>query len=135
MRSADADGSARMPIFRRQLLQNAAAVFAMPALAEMLSAQDDAASPPQLTPRIKRVIFLFMYGGPSSIDTFDYKPQLKRDHGKPLADGKSTGFLQAHNRGVEPDAFVKVADNDSQVHRRIRKCLFDIVLSAAKDDN
>ncbi|MEO8663215.1 MAG: DUF1501 domain-containing protein, partial [Bryobacteraceae bacterium] len=32
----------------------------------------------------KRVIFLFMHGGPSQVDTFDYKPLLKRDHGKPL---------------------------------------------------
>jgi hypothetical protein len=30
------------------------------------------------------VIFLFMHGGPSQVDTFDYKPLLKRDHGKPL---------------------------------------------------
>ena len=73
-----------MEMFGRQFLQNAAAEFAMPALTGILSAQDDAASLPQLTPGIKRVIFLFMYGGPSSIDTLDYKPQLKRDHDKPL---------------------------------------------------
>jgi hypothetical protein len=30
------------------------------------------------------VIFLFMHGGPSQVDTFDYKPLLQRDHGKPL---------------------------------------------------
>lgn len=35
-------------------------------------------------PRVKRVIFLFMHGGPSHVDTFDYKPLLKRDDGKPL---------------------------------------------------
>lgn len=34
--------------------------------------------------RAKRVIFLFMHGGPSQVDTFDYKPLLKRDGGKPL---------------------------------------------------
>lgn len=34
--------------------------------------------------RAKRVIFLFMKGGPSSIDTFDEKPRLARDDGKPL---------------------------------------------------
>lgn len=32
----------------------------------------------------KRVIFLFMHGGPSHVDTFDYKPLLARDDGKPL---------------------------------------------------
>ena len=39
---------------------------------------------PHFTPRAKRVIFLFMHGGPSQVDTFDYKPLLQRDHGKPL---------------------------------------------------
>ena len=34
---------------------------------------------PMFAPRAKRVIFLFMHGGPSSIDTFDPKPRL--DHG------------------------------------------------------
>lgn len=35
-------------------------------------------------PRAKRVIFLFMHGGPSQVDTFDYKPLLQRDDGKRL---------------------------------------------------
>ncbi|MFN9297000.1 MAG: DUF1501 domain-containing protein, partial [Acidobacteriota bacterium] len=39
---------------------------------------------PHFPARAKRVIFLFMHGGPSQVDTFDYKPLLKRDHGKPL---------------------------------------------------
>ncbi len=30
------------------------------------------------------MIFLFMHGGPSQVDTFDYKPLLPRDDGKPL---------------------------------------------------
>ena len=34
--------------------------------------------------RAKRVIFLFMHGGPSHVDTFDYKPRLAKDDGKPL---------------------------------------------------
>ena len=40
--------------------------------------------PPHFAPKAKRVIFLFMQGGPSSIDTFDPKPRLTRDDGKPL---------------------------------------------------
>ena len=39
---------------------------------------------PNFAPRAKRVIFLFMHGGPSSVDTFDPKERLTRDHGKPL---------------------------------------------------
>lgn len=37
---------------------------------------------PHFLPRAKRVIFLFMQGGPSHVDTFDYKPRLKQDDGK-----------------------------------------------------
>ncbi len=39
---------------------------------------------PHFAPRAKRVIFLFMHGGPSQVDTFDYKPLLQQDDGKPL---------------------------------------------------
>ena len=35
-------------------------------------------------PRAKRVIFLFMHGGASHVDTFDPKPRLQADHGKPM---------------------------------------------------
>ena len=39
---------------------------------------------PHFAPRAKRVVFLFMHGGPSAMDTFDPKPRLDRDDGKPL---------------------------------------------------
>ena len=39
---------------------------------------------PQFRPRAKSVIFLFMVGGPSPVDTFDYKPELQRLNGKPV---------------------------------------------------
>ncbi|HAC92305.1 MAG TPA: DUF1501 domain-containing protein [Planctomycetaceae bacterium] len=42
-----------------------------------------AAKAPHLPARAKRIIFLFMKGGPSHVDTFDPKPILDRDHGKP----------------------------------------------------
>ena len=41
-----------------------------------------AAKPPHFAPKAKSVIFLFMYGGPSHIDTFDYKPNMKGMDGK-----------------------------------------------------
>lgn len=43
-----------------------------------------AARPPHFSPRAKRIIFLFMHGGVSQVDSFDHKPLLHRDHGKPL---------------------------------------------------
>ncbi len=47
------------------------------------SANPLAARPPHFPARAKRVIFLFMPGGPSQVDTFDPKPRLTQDHGKP----------------------------------------------------
>src|SRR5207248_8287826 len=43
-----------------------------------------AVRPPMFTPRAKRVIFLFMSGGPSHVDLFDPKPKLAEYAGKPL---------------------------------------------------
>jgi hypothetical protein len=42
---------------------------------------------PHFEPRAKRVIFLFMNGGPSHVDTFDYKPALKEKEGQPGSRG------------------------------------------------
>jgi hypothetical protein len=43
-----------------------------------------AVRPPHFPAKVKRLIFLFMSGGPSHVDTFDPKPRLTRDTGKPL---------------------------------------------------
>ena len=45
---------------------------------------------PHFRPRARRIIFLFMWGGPSHVDLFDPKPQLNAEDGKELA-GKSVG--------------------------------------------
>ncbi|MFN7937026.1 MAG: DUF1501 domain-containing protein [Bryobacteraceae bacterium] len=73
---------------RRELLQLASTGFGSLALAGLLDAESRAnplaVKQPHFPAKAKRVIFLFMHGGPSQVDTFDYKPLLKRDHGKPL---------------------------------------------------
>jgi hypothetical protein len=56
--------------------------------------------------RAKRIIFLFMHGGPSQVDTFDYKPLLERDHGQPLPFDKPRVFSsQTGNLLKSPWAF------------------------------
>src|SRR5882672_7506851 len=40
--------------------------------------------PPHFAPRAKRVVWLFMDGGPSHIDLFDHKPALEKYAGEPL---------------------------------------------------
>ena len=42
---------------------------------------------PHLAAKAKRVIYLFMNGGPTHVDLFDWKPKLQELHGKPLPDG------------------------------------------------
>lgn len=70
-------------ISRRQALKATAVGFGNLAALSMLSSRASMPSP-HIAPRAKRVLFLFMHGGPSHLDTFDYKPLLERDHGKPL---------------------------------------------------
>jgi len=41
--------------------------------------------PPPLRARAKQVLFLYMDGGPSQVDTFDWKPRLAKEHGQPIA--------------------------------------------------
>ena len=56
-----------------------------------------AAKPPHFTPRAKRVIFLFMWGGPSHVDLFDPKPRLASEAGKQLT-GKDVGLPEAEKQ-------------------------------------
>ena len=78
------------PLSRRDLLKTASCGFGYLALAglcaEAVAAEsENPLSPkaPHFQPRAKRVIFLFMQGGPSHVDTFDYKPKLAEDDGQP----------------------------------------------------
>jgi hypothetical protein len=73
---------------RRNMLKTASCGFGYLAFAslaaEVAAAYENPMAPkaPHFAPRAKRVIFLFLRGGPSQMDTFDYKPQLQKDHGK-----------------------------------------------------
>src|SRR4051794_32009381 len=82
-----------MPLSRRQTLKSFASGFGTLALANLFAAESHAANSsftiqnsalPHFPAKAKRVIFLFMSGGPSHVDLFDPKPLLTRDHGKPL---------------------------------------------------
>lgn len=91
------NGGWRLPMSRRQMLRRFASGFGMVGLAGLLAedvvssvlAADGAPAnpllvkPPQFPAKAKRIIFLFMSGGPSHVDTFDPKPRLAKDNGKP----------------------------------------------------
>src|SRR5262245_26182862 len=63
--------------------------------------QADPLSPhaPHFEPRVKRVIWLFMHGGPSHVDLFDPKPDLEKYAGKPLPD--SFGMVMTRRKVAE----------------------------------
>ena len=72
---------------RRQFLRHTACGFGGLALGGLLQRADANPLAPRLTPiapRAKRVIFIWMQGGPSQVDTFDPKPRLDRDNGKKI---------------------------------------------------
>src|SRR5436190_9472630 len=79
---------------RRQFFGRAASGIGIAALASLLERDGlraDEMTPrpgllrvPHHAPKAKRVIYLFMSGGPSHIDLIDYKPQLRRHHGQQL---------------------------------------------------
>ena len=75
----------RIPWSRRELLQRAACGFGGLALADLMqSSTSRLVAAPQLVPRAKRVIFLFMAGGPSQQDLFDPKAFITERHGQPI---------------------------------------------------
>src|SRR6201996_4436629 len=90
-----------LPMFsRRTLLKSTASGFGYLAFAALATkkapraaASDAADNPlapkkPHFPARAKRVIFLCMDGGPSHVDTFDYKPRLSANDGKEIVIGK-----------------------------------------------
>lgn len=77
---------------RRCMLKTTAVGFGQLALSALLASEIRAsdsvtlnpltAKQPHFSARAKRIVFLYMKGGPSQVDTFDPKPLLDRDHGK-----------------------------------------------------
>ncbi|MBI3119615.1 MAG: DUF1501 domain-containing protein [Candidatus Hydrogenedentes bacterium] len=86
-------GRGQTALTRREFLQRSGAGFGWLGLAGLLQQQQllaegavssFAARAPHFAPRAKSVIFLFMYGGPSGFDLFDYKPELNKHDGQKL---------------------------------------------------
>jgi hypothetical protein len=85
--------SAQSALSRRHVLKSAGAGFGYLALAGLLGENASGAAetgapkplapkPPVLKTKAKRIIFLFMEGAISQVDTFEFKPQLQKDDGK-----------------------------------------------------
>jgi len=90
---------------RRAALQQAGCGFGSLALAGLCADSVQAANPsaakePHLRPRAKRIIFLFMQGGPSHIDTYDYKPTLYKNDGKKMPFDDARTIANKGKRGT-----------------------------------
>ncbi len=124
-----------MTLSRRQLLLHTGAGFGSLALGALLAEEPRAAPPaagplapkaPHFKARAKRVIFLFMPGGPSQVDTFDPKPELAKRNGKPspkLYLGKQRNLL------ASPWKFQKYGDSGlevSELFPNVASCIDDI---------
>ncbi|MEZ6066839.1 MAG: DUF1501 domain-containing protein [Planctomycetaceae bacterium] len=102
-----------MTLNRRQMLQSVGCGFGSLAFSGLLAAESvqgaglptataEFTRQPMLVPRAKRVIFIFMQGGPSQVDTFDYKPSLAKYDGQQLPFRNSRKLANTGQSGNEP---------------------------------
>ncbi len=130
-------------ITRRRMLRDSAVGFGNIALMSMLqneASASSAANPgnplaariPHIAPRAKRVVFLFMKGGPSHVDTFDPKPLLTRDHGKkPPFDLPRVTFAKQGNLLKSPWEFKQHGQSGlpvSSLFPNVAKCVDDLCI-------
>ena len=132
--------SDRRPVSRRALLRRSALGFGALGLYSLLdeaallatpSGGPEAGGKPHFEPRAKRIIFLFMHGGVSHVDTFDPKPRLDADHGKPLPVKRSLTFNAAAAGGLmrSPWAFSRRGESGipvSELFPEVAGCADDL---------
>ena len=110
---------------RRRFLQDAGLGFGSLALANMLH-RDSAANPasdplalkqPHFPAKVKSIIWLFMTGAPSQVDTWDYKPELQKRDGETLAGADpKTGFFTTSGKCLKsPFAWKQHGESGSWV--------------------
>jgi hypothetical protein len=100
---------------RRSFLKRSACGIGSVALASLLSAEKSRAAafnsgalagfvnPRHIAPKAKHVIYLYMAGGPSHLETLDYKPKLLEMSGKPMPDSFTRGqpIAQLQNQALK----------------------------------
>jgi hypothetical protein len=124
---------------RREMLMTMANGFGMTALAHVVTASSPASSAlapkaPHFAPKAKHVIFLFLNGGPSHVDTFDPKPMLEKYHGKPMPGSVQVisggGIkLQVGNLMKSPFTFKKYGQSGievSELFSKVGECIDDV---------
>jgi uncharacterized protein (DUF1501 family) len=95
-----------------------------------------AARPPHFPARAKHVIFLFMQGGPSHIDTFDPKPLLNKLHGQPLPPSAVEGLQLQFTKNTaailgSPQTFRKCGESGLEIadtYPHLQTCADDLAI-------
>jgi hypothetical protein len=122
-----------MAITRRDALLTMGSGFGMTAFAGMLGATT-AAKGPHFPAKAKRVIFLFLNGGPSHVDTFDPKPALDKYDGKPVPESVSPiaaagHIVQVGNLMKSPFTFKRYGQSGtpvSELFAKVGECIDDV---------
>jgi hypothetical protein len=129
------------PITRRDALRTMGCGFGYLSLASMVgqslaraaSATPTERAPWMITdkPKAKNVIFLFMNGGMSQIDSFDYKPALEKYHGQPMPGGDLAHERKTGNIMKSPFAFKKYGQSGievSEIFPHLGECVDDMCI-------
>jgi hypothetical protein len=141
------------PLSRRQMLARCASGFGAVALLALMgeraygsvvtssgtSAGPFAPRPSQYRARARNVIFLYMDGGPSQVDTFDPKPRLTKEHGRPFAmKMEPTQFNNNGNTLGSPWAFKPGGRSGlpvSDLFPHVRECADDLAVVRSMTSN
>ncbi|MGH9666889.1 MAG: DUF1501 domain-containing protein, partial [Bryobacteraceae bacterium] len=104
---------------RREVLSSIGSGFGMLGLAGALRAEMPRAplapKPPMFPAKAKHVIFLFLNGGPSHVDTFDPKPMLTKYNGKPIPGGNLKTERKTGNLLASPFEFHKYGKSGIEI--------------------
>lgn len=134
----------KVPLSRREMLQRCANGFGAVALAALLADEAEAAAKAgaainplapkkgHYAPKAKSVIFLFMDGGPSQVDTWDPKERLVKEHGQPIKiKVPATQFDNVGNVLKSPWEFKKYGQSGipvSDLFKETAQCVDDIAV-------
>src|SRR5437763_1450474 len=139
----------KQSLTRRTFLENTATGLGMMALASLLpktARADDSVRIPQwrgvvnprhVVPKAKRVIYLYMAGGPSHLESFDPKPRLAQLHGQPMPESYTRGQPIAQLQGAQLRCFApqhpfrkfgKSGQEIAEIFPHIGSCADDICI-------
>ncbi len=108
---------------RRDALLRMTNGFGAIGLAQLLQAESASLAPksPHFAPKAKQVIFLFLNGGPSQVDTFDPKPSLAKYHGQPMPGDYKAAKQERGTVMRSPFAFKKYGQSGLEVSELFAK--------------